>query len=267
MEVAALVEEQWVRSKNVNRQSENAEIEAAVRQQLTGAHPAVEASDPQRGEVHESYEGGGLQSFFANLFKVRYEENGVVTYRKHWYRLVTKIFEPLAGILVGFVIWLLRLYDVFTLFPVGTTFLVVILFWIICLLWGIYEFIDWRNDIYQVTEDQIVDVYKKPLGSEDRKTAPLENILSIEYQRKGIISLILNYGSVVITVGTEKFTFDDVYSPSDVQQDIFRRMKQREQVNKQTHLKDERSRMSEWLAAYHKYSRDLPDGQENELQR
>lgn len=257
-QVAALVDEQWIRSKQTNRRNESAAVEAAVRRQLIGEVDAVQADTDTTNVFHENYRSGFIQTFFANLFKVRYEEDGIVTYRKHWYRLIAKIWQPVAGLILGMIVWMLRLYDVFTFLPTGTVFFVIVSFWIACIFWGGYEFVDWRNDVYQVTGDQIIDIYRKPMGREEKKSAPLENILSIEYRRRGIISLILNYGSVVISVGTEKFTFDDVYNPSDVQQDIFRRMKEREQKKKLTQIKDERTRMSEWLAAYHKYSSDLP---------
>ena len=56
---------------------------------------------------------------------------------------------------------------------------------------------DWHNDIYLITPDQVVDVNKKPLGHEERQAAPLKNILGIEYKRLGIIGLLLNFGTVL----------------------------------------------------------------------
>ena len=37
-------------------------------------------------------------------------------------------------------------------------------------IWYLYQFLDWNNDIYQVTSDQVMDVKRTPLGREDRKT-------------------------------------------------------------------------------------------------
>ena len=47
------------------------------------------------------------------------------------------------------------------------------------ILWWVYQYLDWRNDIFQVTPDQILDIDKKPFGSEERRAAPLENILAM----------------------------------------------------------------------------------------
>jgi hypothetical protein len=39
-------------------------------------------------------------------------------------------------------------------------------------VWWFYEYVDWINDIYILTPDQIMDIYRTPLGREDKKTAP-----------------------------------------------------------------------------------------------
>jgi hypothetical protein len=86
----------------------------------------------------------------------------------------------------------------------------------------------------------------------DRKTAPLENILSINYRRRGLIGLLLNYGAVTIQVGAESLIFDFVRDPSGVQREIFRRIADRQTALRQANLEAERERMSQWIAAYHR---------------
>ena len=90
--------------------------------------------------------------------------------------------------------------------------------------WWLYQYIDWHNDVYLITSDQVVDVNKKPLGHEDRQAAPLKNILGIEYKRLGIIGLLLNFGTVFIRVGDRQLTFDQVFNPSEVQRELFHRL-------------------------------------------
>ena len=52
----------------------------------------------------------------------------------------------------------------------------------ILLLFGwFYGYVDWRNDIYQLTDNMIIDIYKKPLGEETKKTASIDNILSLQH--------------------------------------------------------------------------------------
>jgi len=43
--------------------------------------------------------------------------------------------------------------------------------------------------------------------------APLANILSLKYDRPGLIGYLLNFGSVIATVGGQEFRFDGVFDP------------------------------------------------------
>ncbi len=113
-------------------------------------------------------------------------------------------------------------------------------------LFWIYEFLDWRNDIYVITPDQIADINRKPMGKEDRREAPIKNIQSINFQRKGLPALILNYGTVNIQIGNEKFTFDNVYNPSEVQRQLFKKFLAYQENSQAA----EREQMADWLEAY-----------------
>jgi hypothetical protein len=117
--------------------------------------------------------------------------------------------------------------------------------------WLIYEVIDWSNDQYQVTPEQIVDLDKKPLGTQSRNAAQLENILGTEYQRIGILGEIFNYGTVYITVGGSKMAFENVVDPASVQSDIDRRREANQAKQAAAKAAAERERMAEWLATYH----------------
>jgi hypothetical protein len=85
-----------------------------------------------------------------------------------------------------------------------------------------------------------------------RRSAPLENVLSIEYERRGFWGFLFNFGTVYITVGNTRLTFDFVYNPSEVQQDIFYRMGERLEQLRQYEIDTERERISEWIASYHR---------------
>jgi hypothetical protein len=124
-------------------------------------------------------------------------------------------------------------------------------------LWFIYELVDWRNDRFEVTSEQIVDLDKKPLGTEDRKSAKLEDILTVEYKRIGVSGVMFNYGTVYITVGTTVFTFDDVQDPAAVQQEIEQRRNARILGKHELEASQERERMAEWLATYHRSTKEF----------
>jgi hypothetical protein len=124
-------------------------------------------------------------------------------------------------------------------------------------LWWIYGYVDWRNDIYQVTPDQIIDINKKPLSTEQRRAAPLENILSTEAERLGFTGYVLNYGTVFIAVGGSHLDFEDVRDPAAVQADIDRRREARAERKREAEAAVERKRMSDWLLAYYENEPEL----------
>jgi hypothetical protein len=119
------------------------------------------------------------------------------------------------------------------------------------LLWWIYQYIDWTNDIFRVTNDQILDIDRKPFGTEERRAAPLDNILGTRYERIGFLGYLLNFGTVYIDVGSAKFAFEDVLDPAGVQSDLDSRRLMRISSKKDAERTSERDRMADWMAAYH----------------
>jgi hypothetical protein len=119
--------------------------------------------------------------------------------------------------------------------------------------------------LYIITPEQVVDIYRRPLGMENRKAAPLENVLSVSYERKGIFPVLFNYGTVLISVGEIQLNFDNVFNPTAVQQEVVRRMNARIAKKKADDTSAERERMAEWLAAYHQVDSELGGGVENKL--
>ncbi len=203
-----------------------------------------------------------FKEMIKTFFMMRYESQGVITYRKHWLVLVRKTLQPSLALLalLGFTAYL-----VYRLAIQREGFLLSGLSWAMLLflafigvgLWWLYHFLDWSNDIYQLTTEQILDIEKKPLGREDKKTASLDSILSVEHDRKGIIRLLFNYGDVIVNVGQTQFTFDGVANPDQVHQDIRAQMEARARKKRERELAQERERMMEWLSVYHEEEKHL----------
>jgi hypothetical protein len=143
---------------------------------------------------------------------------------------------------------------------ISTPFLCLLgLLYVVGFLWWLYNYVDWSNDIYQLTPKQIFDIERKPLGEEQKKSAPLESILSLEHSRDGIIQLMLNYGNVIINVGTTQFIFRGVYHPDDVHQDVSDYIEAGERRKQQKEAERDRVRMADWFATYHEQSREFDD--------
>ena len=137
------------------------------------------------------------------------------------------------------------------------------LFFLVDFLWMLYVYLDWSNDIYRLTPDQILDIERKPLGRESKKSAPLQSILSIEHERENLLGVLLNFGPVTINVGETKFIFHGVYNPDQVHQDIadYREALQRKKREKEYEQK--RQDMVDWLITYHDESERM-DQYQNE---
>jgi uncharacterized membrane protein YdbT with pleckstrin-like domain len=124
-------------------------------------------------------------------------------------------------------------------------------------IWFVYQVIDWSNDRFEVTSDQIIDIDRKPFGTETRNAAPLEGILGTYYERKGLLGNLFNFGTVYISVGGSRLAFEDVMDPATVQSDIDRRRMARSAKKREGEIAAERDRMAEWLATYHRSVNDF----------
>ncbi len=205
------------------------------------------------------------------LVRTREVEGTTITYHKHPWVLLMKIWLPgflFLGVLGGVIFFAWR--DFITPTPVypgvGSALLLGIPLSLLPLGWAIYNYLDWRNDLYRITKDSIIDSEKRPLGEEVTKTAPIRNIQSITHSRQGLLRLILNFGDVSVVVADTTLTFREVHDPATVQQDIFYRQEQLKFESQEKDNEQERERISEWFRIYHDVLRDeqTPQGDSNE---
>jgi hypothetical protein len=216
------------------------------------------ASEPDATKFHRRSEKqakpGSLRYFLNRLFVVRYEQDEVITYRKHWLLLLRKIWLP-SFLLIMLIVWVsMQVYQMTSgepdFFSSTLMFGIYLLTMLFLLGWWVYGYADWSNDIYQLAPDQIRDIERKPLGDEMKKTAPLESILSLEHSRDGIIQLAFNFGYVVINVGETRFIFRGVYNPDQVHQDVSDYIEAMNRRKQEKEAARERERMLNWLTTY-----------------
>lgn len=252
--IAKLIENYWSKSKHLDLELDAKEIRRALRQKFGKEPEEVSAKELEleygiENELPEN-EISFLEWLFSDFLKVRYESGGTITYRKHWYILLQKGFPALLGVIGSVVFIVLVLTRRIT--QINYNMALVLGFFLLIASIGllIYRYIDWRNDIFQLTMNQVIDLDRKPFGRESRRAAPLENILSIEYERRGIVPMLFNFGTVFITVGNTQLTFNNVYQPSVVQQDIFARMGKHAQEKEVRHTNQERERIAQWFKVF-----------------
>jgi hypothetical protein len=263
-----MVEEHWKRTQKASEQAEKIAFKDALRERLGLLQPAQEEEEsPKKKEKKSvSQRPNFLKLYIVNLFKQRMEEGDTITYRKHWFVLLRQVFLPSAIFLALLGLTLARLYTLATN-PEGVSgpnslMVILPLSMFIVLGWWVYQYIDWTNDIFRVTVDQILDIDRKPFGTEERRAAPLDNILGTRYERIGFLGYILNFGTVYIDVGSAQFAFEDVLDPAIVQSDIDRRRLARISSKKASEKAAERNRMADWMASYHQNVDDIRREQE-----
>ena len=264
--VAAMIEENWRRLRARQDQADREALVGALEDRLDTASEGLQVEEETLQVITEVDDD--LSSDRSPRrhwgFRLRFEEGNVITYRKHWAVLLREIGLP--SIVVLFTIGMLgaRLGGIITIFEPMLYYLINLSLLAAGALWWLYRYVDWANDIYQVTPDQIIDVYKKPLAREELKVAPIENILGTEVDRKGLVGILLNYGDVIANVGTTQFIFEGVLDPVTVQQDIVHAQEAFLQTKAEHDRSRRQSEMVELFDIYHeKYAsgnnQEVPD--------
>lgn len=198
-----------------------------------------------------------LSQIFATFLRVRYEDGNVITYRKHWFVLLRKTWLSIFSIVVFSLLLTLSLQNELFLSALPC---LAILTYTALFIWLGYQYLDWNNDIYRLTPDSILDMEKKPLGKEQKKTAGLDvPDFRVEHNRERFLNILLNFGTVTVSIGQTQFIFHDVHNPEQVHQDVadYREAFLRRKIQeKESH---DRERMVDWLVTYHRKSGRFED--------
>ena len=186
------------------------------------------------------------------LLRLSYAQADRVVWRRHWIFLVRHIFLPLSLLLLisAAIVWAaadprLSSQTILTL----ASFLM----WLAAAFWVWWEWTDWRNDEYIVTDDSIIDIDKKPLFfSEQRKKASLQMIQSLSLKKPGLLAALLNFGDVLIqTAGPEgTFAFSGVHNPIEVQREVFRRIEAYQEACQRRDRARKRAELATWFQVH-----------------
>lgn len=271
-QAAEMVREYWERIKSIVTVSQKDVMKNTIREKL--GLPVEKKKEPELPPVVPVDSALAKQPLWwialKGTFSLRKEDAGKIIYHKHWVVLLWKALLPLF-ILFG--LFFLQAWRAGYLFNSSTESLFyrnsenalrpdtimasLPIFSLPVILWLLWVYVDWKNDIFMVTAEEIMDYDRKPLGQEEKRTAQLENILSISYKRDGFFAYLFNFGTVEITVGGSRFDFQDVADPASVQADINRRRMVRIAQKNENAGKDDRERFATWIAAYHENIEDF----------
>jgi hypothetical protein len=182
---------------------------------------------------------------------IREQQGDAIVYHKHHYVLIQRIGLQLLGVLGVIFILFLYTFHIFTFDPIITLAVSLTVF-IIFISSALYQFLDWRNDIYMVTPTQIIDMERKPFGEEHRKAANLESVMNVSYTRPSLLANFLNYGTVVVQTGPGgEMKFFNVFNPLGVQQDIYRRKEARAVAVGAAASKQRQEELGQYFSAFY----------------
>ena len=184
-------------------------------------------------------------------------EGKSIIWRKHWMALIREALPPLLLFLFFLALTITSFWVRIPWLPQPWIIALGLVLGAFCFLWLVYAYEDWRNDLYVVTEQHIIDIERTPfLAYETRRQANLGNIQDIHYEMPGLWASIIKRGTVVIeTAGQGQFTFNSVFDPSGVQREIFNRLESLRQRGQAADRKQREAELAQWFEIYHQDQR------------
>ncbi len=269
VQAADMIREYWERTKSAASRSQMDLMTDAIKQKLglpLNKRPPAELAPVIPVDEEKISKTPLWMLALQSIFQLRLEDGGKVIYRKHWVILIQNSWKPLLTFLAALGLFFWRIFYIVS--SETTTFLhvnrsgwnapdaissILLLTFLPIGFWLWYQYEDWRNDIFMISQDEIFDIDRKPFAQEERRSAQIESILSTSYSRDGIAANIFNYGTVKITVGGTQLAFENVMDPAAVQADINRRRSTRISKKNESAGSEDRERFATWIAAYHQH--------------
>jgi hypothetical protein len=246
--VVGFLEDRFKRMSTQHTEKEKKELRDRIRERLGYIEsPAKKKKMPAPGNAPLSF-----REWMATIFRMRWESGTAITYRKHWLILLSYIILP-SFFMAGLVLLVtLTIFGSIKILGTGPLMALEFVAFLVIGFWWWYQYEDWANDIYVVSDDTVVDIYKKPLGYEEKRTAEIRNIQSVEYDQENLAHLVFNFGDVRIRIGDTQFDFENVYNPSEVTADLFRRIDRRKGAEKKRADDEMHRHMVDLAESYHK---------------
>jgi hypothetical protein len=120
-------------------------------------------------------------------------------------------------------------------------------------LGALWQYGVWAGDIYQLTNERIIDIERLPLGlRETRRESELDRIQDIDVDIPNILARFFNVGYVRIKTGAagSDLTFFGVADPYSVQSDIWHRLAMLRRKKDQRLRSQRDQEMLAWFKGY-----------------
>lgn len=191
------------------------------------------------------------------LPRMRLVDGDQITYRKHWLVLVRQAGLQFAAWLiytVGLIVLLVTQQEARDTLSRFVPAALVSVVGIGLFFWFLWEYEDWRNDIYIVTPDQIIDSKRSPFGlrGTQRRQAGMGAVQNVTSATRGVIDLLFDMGDVTVRTGGAEgaLVFNNVYNPHGVQRDITARVEAYAARQREREAAQRNREMAEWIAIY-----------------
>ncbi|MBA3945434.1 MAG: PH domain-containing protein [Herpetosiphonaceae bacterium] len=211
--------------KEVNREKREQEkrrLDAVAQRRLNPQAPPIPVP---KVPVEEGLKSSthGLESLLP--LRPMFLNGTTIVWHRHWIVLLRRLLWPL----LLFALWLVVLVVLpkLLLLAPGTTTILLFVSLIGILGFAAWQWEDWRNDVYMLDPNRLIDLQRRPLGlSEDRKEASLGAIQNVNAISPNLLARVLGYGDVEIeTAGTSgNLVFLTIAQPQQVQRVVFEYM-------------------------------------------
>ncbi len=256
-------------------------VRAGIRQHLwqrlapeaaAAAAAAPAPAAPLTAQPERRRRSTGLGQVLRSAFALRIDEPHQVTWHKHWFVLFGRLDEPLMALILLVIVGAIhasgtvpiRVFGPAVDSPLAKLLLAAV--WLILvtatLFWAWYQYEDWNNDLYRVTDDRVIDVERSPFGLWERSVeTTLDRVQDISYVRQGPIAVLFNYGDIAIeTAGAGRFVFYHIENPRAAAQEIFRRRDVHRSGRQRAEADQQRSEFMDWIAEYHRFQQEQGGG-------
>ena len=181
---------------------------------------------------------------------------GMIVWHKHWLDAIARMALPFLALVVLLVVGPLLVINPIQIPFANVTGLT--LGWLVLfgltVFWLWWEYTDYRNDVYIVTDDRVIDIEMKPLGlNAKRREGGLEKVQNVTLQQNGVWAKLFGYGHVVISTAAldEGFTFVMVPNPQSVQSQVFEKVNQFRARKDRLEAARRQQELIEALSVYH----------------
>lgn len=194
--------------------------------------------------------------------RMRLVRGGEIIYRKHWLNLLGTAAAPALSFLIYVAILVLIARTLPDLANVifGLPFvLALIVIGFVLAFWFVWQYENWRNDLYILSNDKLVDYKRTPFGlqGENKKTAGLDNVQNVTATTRGFIDMVFNIGDVSVKTGgaDNELNFARVWNPRNVQREIAKALEEFQNNKQVQEAKRRREEFIEWMGIYDELTR------------